>query len=255
MDLIPEFRCERCGYDLSVQSDGGVCTECGTPIDESRPERRPGVAWQRSTTPAGWATGFVQYLFSPFRAFREARVETRSMRRLALVNLGLMVPLAVAPVILIMVFGRGRLTLEMATATPGSVIHIMLDGYPELLLVIGLLMVPLALAMFQWAAGPRALKQNPPLAPAAVWVSAGLTSYGVLLAIVLADLAWLLRWLVTPERIANATDSTVGLWSAAFALPFLVLFGTMVLFAVFDLRGNRFNRLANSLDPRPSRGA
>lgn len=39
--------CERCGYVVDGLPTAGACPECGTPIAESVPERRPGSAWQR----------------------------------------------------------------------------------------------------------------------------------------------------------------------------------------------------------------
>ena len=68
--------------------------------------------------------------------------------------------------------------------------------------------------------------------------------------------AFFVGWIILGIDVGVATSLSPGQRALpSFALPFLVLFGTMVLFAVFDLRGNRFNRLANSLDPRPARGA
>lgn len=53
--------CERCGYEIENLPTEGDCPECGKPIAESLPERRPGTPWQHTQTwrallRTGWTT-------------------------------------------------------------------------------------------------------------------------------------------------------------------------------------------------------
>ena len=41
---------ERCGHALVATDPGARCPECGVSVDESRPELRPGVPWQRGAS-------------------------------------------------------------------------------------------------------------------------------------------------------------------------------------------------------------
>jgi len=59
----PGLLCEACGYPLpdptdptdSPHSAHADCPECGRPVVDSLPERRPGVAWQHRFSAGAWA--------------------------------------------------------------------------------------------------------------------------------------------------------------------------------------------------------
>jgi len=78
---VPEipFRCEDCGYDLSMTPPDGCCPECGLPAAASHPDgmRRAGVVWEnrgRSRLPT-LSTGF-RVLCSPGRFYGGLRMRT-----------------------------------------------------------------------------------------------------------------------------------------------------------------------------------
>lgn len=71
------LRCEGCGYDLTHQPQGGLCTECGLELRESTnlDARRRGIPWQRGRSLTNWAVSTLQLLFRPASAYRMAQVQ------------------------------------------------------------------------------------------------------------------------------------------------------------------------------------
>ena len=63
--------CETCGYPLPgpPHAARAACPECGRPVTDSLPERRPGAAWQHRTSPGGWTRTAAALARSPGRFF------------------------------------------------------------------------------------------------------------------------------------------------------------------------------------------
>ena len=253
MELIPDFRCERCGYDLSVIAADGLCQECGTPVDDSRPERRPGVPWQHRATFVNWLRTTVTFTMHPFRTFREVRIESRSMRRLASLNLLTSFCLSALAFAGSLVAGRQAVTLS-----GGGITHIIVDGSPMMLLFINLLLGVISFPVFRWGANWYASRAKPPRHGAVMWVSAGLTSGAFVVGTGITIALWGLRATITPTvpiQVPAATaiysSSEFRFWNIVFTLPSLFYLVFLIAFAAIDYFANRPNRLANSLDPRP----
>jgi hypothetical protein len=73
--------CETCGYALAGLDADSACPECGTPVAESLPDRRPGSAWQRRGRRA-WGRTMLDYLNRPREEFRGLTIERRRSLRL-----------------------------------------------------------------------------------------------------------------------------------------------------------------------------
>ncbi len=63
--------CETCGYPQpsAPHTPDAACPECGRPLADSHPGRRPGVAWQHRTSPRAWARTAAALARSPSRFF------------------------------------------------------------------------------------------------------------------------------------------------------------------------------------------
>ncbi len=79
--------CESCGYPLTGLATAGRCPECGQPIAESVPERRPGSAWQRQPSLRSWLATNADAIRRPVVSFRAMRVETERSGLLFVVNI------------------------------------------------------------------------------------------------------------------------------------------------------------------------
>jgi hypothetical protein len=252
MELMPRFRCERCGYDLSTLSATTLCQECGTPVDDSRPERRPGVPWQQFRSISSWLATLAFYIHSPLKIFRVVRVETASMRRLLLVNLVVSSILCLVPSVIVASYGRRHLTIEIATNTPNAIVrHVIMDSYPVLVFVLTFFLGPVSLLTIWIAARWAAPRKSPPLAPAVAWVSGGLSSLSFVIAIGASLVLWLIRYGITPTAIDNAASSDITWWSIITGAPVLAFLALLLVGAMIDFKANRWNRLANSLDQLP----
>lgn len=67
--------CERCGYRLDTldPAPGAPCPECGVPIANSLPQRRPGTRWQRRPGPVAWLATNWATLRRPWRRWEVVR--------------------------------------------------------------------------------------------------------------------------------------------------------------------------------------
>jgi ribosomal protein L37E len=253
MELIPDFRCERCGYDLSFTAAEERCQECGTPVAESRPERRPGVSWQRRPMLVSWLRTNWDYALHPFRSFREARIESRAMRRLAITNM------LVALVTSLGMYAASRaLDRDLITFSSGGGSHIIVDGAPSMIAFMNVLCAIVFFPIFQWSATKWAPRAKPPRHGAVAWVSGGLTSGAFVLATAIASSVWLVRSLLTPppDVVVPADPNIAGdpsfiLWRFAFAAPSVLFLAIVVAYGAIDYFANRVNYLSNTLDPRP----
>jgi hypothetical protein len=246
MGLKPiPFRCERCGYDLTAVAGTDTCAECGTPASESLPSARPGLPCQRRGSFGAWLSTAIRYCLHPRLIYREVRLESRCLRRLAFLHFGLAFLVALAPFAIVAWFGERSL---VTTPTPGS-FHILIDPHATITtFLVGIIAgigLPAVWVTVRWHA-PR---RKPPMAGAAVWASAALTSLGVLIAAVITNSAWLLRYAITPSQPIVAPSPPTG-WIIAMVAPTLFFLALITAAAVIDLVANRWNRLANTMDAR-----
>jgi hypothetical protein len=79
--------CEGCGYPLETIPREGACPECGRSIKSSLPSTRTGSAWQRRSGIGSWFATAGRVIARPKGFFETIRVEPRSSRGLATVNL------------------------------------------------------------------------------------------------------------------------------------------------------------------------
>ena len=240
------FRCERCGYDLSGVSEAALCQECGTPVNDSRPERRPGIPWQHSPTPPGLLATLRMYVTTPIGIYRAVRIETRSMGRLLVVNLGLSLIIGLVPSAVVAIVGRR----DLITTVTSGVTHRLADPLPPVLFVLNSLVIPIALVTVWVIARFIAPRQKPPLARAVTWCSAGISSSAAVIGTTVAVLLWSLRYATIPEETLPLGAST-GYYHLMTAAPLLAYLGILCASGVLDAYANRHNRLANSLDPTP----
>lgn len=68
--------CERCGYVVDGLPRDGPCPECGTPIADSHPDRRPGSPWQQRAGFASWLRTGILMMRHPVRAWAVVRIES-----------------------------------------------------------------------------------------------------------------------------------------------------------------------------------
>ena len=67
--------CERCGYVIEGLATDANCPECGRPIEDSLPERRPGTAYQNNPSFANaWGTS-LRTLLHPIMTLDEIRYD------------------------------------------------------------------------------------------------------------------------------------------------------------------------------------
>ncbi len=62
--------CETCGYRLQGLPPEGNCPECGTAIQASHPDHRPGLLWQQRQTLRTWWTTNWCVMMHPKQSFR-----------------------------------------------------------------------------------------------------------------------------------------------------------------------------------------
>ncbi len=80
------FRCESCGYDLSVTDSAARCPECGVRVWCSLPRSRRGLFFQRRGSVANWAKTAWGFVRSPAGLFRDARPEEANLYIYFLLN-------------------------------------------------------------------------------------------------------------------------------------------------------------------------
>lgn len=244
MGLSQPFRCERCGYVLAAVPSAERCPECGVPVEESRPERRAGLAWQRGASLRSWIRTLAGFARRPVRSYREVRVHTRSLATLTFANIAATVVLSLACLGVALLFGDRPIRMRLGP----TVSHTVYDGVTVVILVLnGLIFVfavPMTWAYARWFARHR----KPPMVGGVSWISAALTSTSMLLITAITSALWLVRYLVTPTEAFDATDTSAFLWSLAMMLPLLTQLVLLIACAILDAVANRWNRLANSLD-------
>ncbi|GAB4383055.1 MAG: hypothetical protein Kow0022_01920 [Phycisphaerales bacterium] len=74
-----DFLCERCGYVLNGLKRSDSCPECGTPIEHSHPEAKPGSPWQQGVRFGVWRN-FILFTRHPRTAFDLVQVDGRQAR-------------------------------------------------------------------------------------------------------------------------------------------------------------------------------
>jgi hypothetical protein len=87
-----DWLCERCGYPLKgVETRPDAhCPECGLAVDESRPHRRIGPAWQNHPSPRAWLATAAAVLGHPRDTFRTMRLDGSNLPpRLFLLSMAL----------------------------------------------------------------------------------------------------------------------------------------------------------------------
>ena len=81
-----ELLCERCGYCVEGLPAGAKCPECARPVADSLPHARPGSPWQIDPSAASWFATNWATLSRPAATMRTARIDSRSSRRLLIIN-------------------------------------------------------------------------------------------------------------------------------------------------------------------------
>lgn len=81
--------CEVCGYPLAGIADMPACPECGTPIDESLPDRREGSPWQKRRSIASALATDRALLRHPIRFWRVVRLHQPRAAGLLIANITL----------------------------------------------------------------------------------------------------------------------------------------------------------------------
>lgn len=246
-DARPSLRCERCGHALIDLAPEARCPECGTPVVDSRPELRPGIPWQRRLSLGSWIATLAAWLISPIGIYRRVRIDTRSTRRLLMVNVGVTCLLGVAPTAVVGLFGPANLRYE----TSPSTYQVVFDPFPMLALVLLIVAMPLSLAATWLSASFFAGRKSPPLPSAVPWCSAGLNTCGMVIAMFLAEIAWLVRYVTTPREVVLGTNGVASVSTSLSMAPIFLFVLCMITVAILDSIASRANRYANSLDPIP----
>ncbi len=121
--------CESCGYPLVGLEPDGACPECGTDVEASLPQRRPGSAWQRREF-GGWLTTIADFAGHPREGFRRMVIESERSLSLIYASTGVAALLASTPVIAIQslawFFGGRGAGLGLTAATIGGLWLLML---------------------------------------------------------------------------------------------------------------------------------
>lgn len=245
-DPRPHLRCERCGHALVATDPGARCPECGVSVDESRPELRPGVPWQRGASIGSWLATVAAYLRSPFGVYRRVRIESRSARRLLFANIVATCVIGFVPAAIVSAFGPANVRYETGPRT----YHVIFDPFPFLAAILLVVAVPLALGATWLSASLFANRRSPPLSRAVPWCSAGLNTCGMVVAMLVTDVVWFVRYLLTPRELV-AGNSAIGVGVSLSMAPILLFLLLMVAIAIMDSIASRANRYANSLDPAP----
>jgi DNA-directed RNA polymerase subunit RPC12/RpoP len=244
IDPRPRLRCERCGHALVATDPGARCPECGVSVDESRPELRPGVPWQRGPSLGSWLATIAAYVRSPFGIYRRVRIDSRSARSLLFANIVATCVIGFVPAVIVSAFGPANVRYETAPST----YHIIFDSFPFLAAILLIVAVPLALVATWLSASIFAKRKSPPMATAVPWCSAGLNTCGMVMAMLVTDGVWFVRYLLTPREVI-AGNGAIGMGVSLSMAPILLFLVLMVAIAIMDSIAGRANRYANSLDP------
>lgn len=109
----PTLLCESCGYSLRGLESGAMnCSECGVPVADSGPSRRPGSRWQRAPGPASWLLTHFDTLTCPRVQFRRLRIDPRGAETLLATTL-LIAALFASPAASKLLIPRGLVKLPV----------------------------------------------------------------------------------------------------------------------------------------------
>jgi hypothetical protein len=95
--MAPTLLCESCGYEIAGLPEYANCSECGTPVADSLPERRIGSPWQRRPSVRSWADTNILALRRAATLYRAVRIDVASGIGLVAANLLLAALLIVLP--------------------------------------------------------------------------------------------------------------------------------------------------------------
>lgn len=239
--------CERCGYDIETLPRESNCSECGTPVADSRPERRGGSDWQRKPGAASWLRTGIATLRRPATVFRSARLDVRSGVVLLAVNVLAAALVVIAPWSGILIDDPIR---AVRAGQTWSLVRTAALVIP--LQVLGVAAVLALLTVVEWAGIQFfARRKGARLCGLAAWQVVAHASYGwiVAAACVMAALTfWRVLYLFPffPRVVAALGD-----WSAA-AIPGIGAFVGLLVFETLVYIGVYQCRFANR--PRPHEG-
>jgi predicted RNA-binding Zn-ribbon protein involved in translation (DUF1610 family) len=249
--------CETCGYSLQGGEAAPTdrCPECGTPVAESLPDRRPGSPWQRSPGLFSWAATVRHVLFRPASLFRAADVAAPPRGFLAF-NLLLTGGLIVAPF-------TGVFIGDWARSARGQGLLVESIAYlsafaAQALAAAAVLFVLTALDVY----GIRLLARTRGwrLTPNAAWAVCAHASAGWLLAGAL-PLLFMANYYVVGTllrvdftgQVTSAAGAPRWRWQEVLGmgLPVLGYLSGLLAFELLALKGARVCRFANAASSAP----
>lgn len=247
-------RCEHCGYSFfglpgvgAGGTTGGAaggkdaCPECGRPIADSLPSRRPGSAWQRRRNAASWLLTLLSVTLFPRHTFACIRFPEPGAKRLLIFNAAFALVLFAATVLLTLILGPGTIRLSSA---PNTFTLIFDTSLPRgTLLSIMAALMPL----YVWIRNrliPRAWRDE--MYSDVHWCVHAHASFSVVALAIAYLAAWTAFRCVAPADLSGPATATMGGLVRFFAaLPTLVMYAGLVYLCILSWLAERANRFAS----------